>query len=327
MKNFLRKSVREIEVLVFTIILIMVFTLLQSRFFSAATFVDIFEQATLNCFLAIGVMIPIITGGIDLSVGSIVAVVACSVAWLSVNGVNPWLCMLAGIALGFVIGFLNGVLVSKMHLQPFIATLATQQIIRGIGYVRTGGWPILKVPGAFRDILNGKFLDIRIFVYVMLVSAIVIGYILKKTKFGVYIYAIGANREAAKLSGVNITRNEILAYCLSGVLAAMAGLIMVARMGAGEPATADGYESDAIAAAAIGGASLAGGKGTVPGAVFGSIMIYVLKVGLIMIGMNSFVQLIAIGVVLIFACYLDRIQDVVVEAWKKRKVHKQHVNS
>lgn len=319
MKSFMKKSIRETEVVIFIVILTIVFSFMQRRFFAVNTFIDIIEQASINCFLAIGVMFPIITGGIDLSIGSIVAIVACSCGWLSVNGVNPFVILIIGAVIGGAIGFINGFLVTKMRLQPFIATLGTQQIIRGIAYLKTGGWPILYIPDSFRSLLNGKFLNIRIFVYVMLITVGIFAYLLKRTRLGTYIYAIGGNKEAARLSGVNTKRVECMTYCISGLLAGLAGLVMLARLGAGEPSTADGYELDAIAAAAIGGASLAGGKGSAVGAIFGSIMIYVMKVGLIVIGMNSFVQFIAIGIVIIIAVYLDSLQVIVTDLWRKIK--------
>lgn len=312
MKSFLRKSVREIEVLGFIVILVIVFSTISTKFFSRSTFVNILEQSAINCFLGLGVMFPIITGGIDLSVGSIVAVVACASGWLAVQGVPPYICILAGLAIGLLVGWINGFLVTKLKMQPFIATLGTQQIVRGIGYVRTEGWPVLYVPNPFRNILNGNFLNVKIFVYFVLVFAILCLFIIKRLKLGTYLFAIGANEEAAKLSGVNTERNKRIAYCISGFMAAFAGLVMVARMGAGEPSTANGYELDAIAAAAIGGASLAGGKGSVIGTILGSLMIYALKIGLIVIGMNTFVQFIAVGIVILLAVYLDELQEIIV---------------
>lgn len=267
--------------------------------------------------------LAIITGGIDLSVGSIMAVSICVCGMASVGGMNKFLVILLGLIVGAVVGFLNGFLVSKMKLQPFVATLGTCEALRGVAFMITGGWPVLSIPKDFRNVLNAPspIAGIRNFVFIMLLAAIIYSFILKRTKAGTYFYAIGANEDAAKLSGVNTDWYKMLAYVMCGVGAAMAGLVMLARLGAGEPSAGSGYELDAIAAAAIGGTSMAGGKGTIWGTIIGAIMLATLKVGLVVIGMDTFVQYVAIGAVIIFAAYFDTIQASIshaFKAWKKK---------
>lgn len=321
MKTLIRKNSRELTIVVLIVIMAIVFALIQPRFMQSSTFIDILEQATINSFLGIGMTLAIITGGIDLSVGSIIAVVVCVCGLASVGGMNRFLVLLLGVAVGAVIGSLNGVLVAKMKLQPFVATLGTCQALRGIAFLITGGWPVLSIPKDFRNLLNAPsaIAGIRNFVFVMLAVAILYAFILSRTKAGTYFYAIGANEDSAKLSGVKTDRYKMLAYVLCGIGAAMAAMVMLARLGAGEPSAGSGYELDAIAAAAIGGTSMAGGKGTIHGTVIGAILLSTLKVGLVVIGMNTFVQYVAIGAVIIFAAYFDTIQSSLTKAIGKVK--------
>lgn len=312
-KNVIRKNSREFTIVLLVIIMCLIFTAIQSRFMQMSTFIDILEQATVNSFLGIGMTLAIITGGIDLSVGSIMAVVICACGMFSVSGKNPFLVILLGLILGAAIGLANGFLVAKMKLQPFIATLGTCEALRGVAFMITGGWPVLSIPHEFRDTLNAPTPvgGIRIFVFVMIAAAILYAFILGRTKAGTYFYAIGANEDATKLSGVNTDKFKMLAYMLCGIGAAMAGMVTLARLGAGEPSAGTGYELDAIAAVAIGGTSMAGGKGTIWGTIIGAIMLSALKVGLVVIGMDTFVQYVAIGAVIVFAAYFDTLKTTI----------------
>jgi ribose transport system permease protein len=223
---------------------------------------------------------------------------------------NPVLAITVGAALGFVLGVVNGLLITKLKLQPFIATLGTMSAYRGIAYIYTGGWPVLDIPDNFRSMLAGDVVkDVPVSVIILIAFTIVSHIILKYTKLGTYIFAIGGNEEATKLSGVNVDRTKILTYALCGVGAALAGMILLARLGSGEPATGQGYELNAIAAAAIGGASLAGGKGNMIATLLGAILLSALKVGLVVVGVDSFWQYIATGAIIVVAAYSEVIQD------------------
>lgn len=299
---------RELAVLVTILILVLVFTILDRTYFTITNLIDIIELSNINSLIAIGITFTIITGGIDLSVGSIFAIVIVTVGHLCVSNVHPYIAIILGGILGIIIGIINGILITKMHLQPFIATLGTMSVYRGITYVITGGWPIIGIPNSYRYIFISNFHEIPSSVIVMLIFAFITHIILKKLRVGNYLFAIGGNEEAAKLSGVNVNTTKITAYAMCGLGSALAGMIMLANLGTAEPATGQGYELEAIAAAAIGGASLSGGKGSIIGTLLGSILLAALKIGLIVIGVDTFYQFIVTGAIIIIAAYFETIQ-------------------
>jgi ribose transport system permease protein len=301
---------REASLIFAIILIVIIFSAIEPVYLSSGNLLDIFDQTVINGLLAIGITYAIITGGIDLSVGSIFAVVIVITGDLLVRGMNPVLAITVGVVLGFVLGVINGLLITKLKLQPFIATLGTMSAYRGIAYIYTGGWPVLDIPDNFRSMLAGDVVkDVPVSVLILIAFTIVSHIILKYTKLGTYIFAIGGNEEATKLSGVNVDRTKILTYALCGVGAAIAGMILLARLGSGEPATGQGYELNAIAAAAIGGASLAGGKGNMIATLLGAILLSALKVGLVVVGVDSFWQYIATGAIIVVAAYSEVIQD------------------
>lgn len=229
----------------------------------------------LNGILAVGMMFTIITGGIDLSVGCTYAITGIVVASCTVNyGMNPFLAILVGILIGAVLGAFNGFLINQLKLQPFIATLGTMSLYRGIAYVVTGGVPVTNVPTSYRDIFNGiVFGGVRNYIIVMVVVFVIAHILLSKMRSGDYLYAVGGNEEAAKLSGVNVIKTKYIAYIFCGICAAIAGMIMLASLGSAEATAGQAYETNAIAAAAIGGTRMAGGKGTALGTFIGALML------------------------------------------------------
>ncbi len=301
---------RESGIVVALVMMIIVFSLIDPIYLSSSNIVDIVKQSTINGLLGIGITLAIITGGIDLSIGSTFAIVIVSVGKLLVSGVNPFLAFAIGIILGFSLGIVNGILVAKVKLQPFIATLGTMSIYRGVAYIITGGWPVLDIPENFRKTLDGDIFGvIPSSVVLLFVVGIIIWIILKYTRFGNYIYALGSNEEATKLSGVNVDFNKMMAYAICGVGAALAGMVLLARLGTGEPTAGQGYELNAIAAAAVGGTSLMGGKGTMLGTILGTILLSALRVGLIVVGVDSFWQYIATGIIIVIAACFEIIQN------------------
>ena len=301
---------RESGIVVALVMMIIVFSLIDPIYLSSSNIVDIVKQSTINGLLGIGITLAIITGGIDLSIGSTFAIVIVSVGNLLVSGVNPFLAFAIGIILGFSLGIVNGILVAKVKLQPFIATLGTMSIYRGVAYIITGGWPVLDIPENFRQALDGDIFGfIPSSVVLLFVVGIIIWIILKYTRFGNYIYALGSNEEATKLSGVNVDFNKMMAYAICGVGAALAGMVLLARLGTGEPTAGQGYELNAIAAAAVGGTSLMGGKGTMLGTILGTILLSALRVGLIVVGVDSFWQYIATGIIIVIAACFEIIQN------------------
>ena len=270
------------------------------------TMLTIFQQMVLNGLLAVGIMFTILTGGIDLSIGCTFAIVGIAVANCCVRGMNPFLAIIIGLAVGVVLGAFNGFLVTNLKLQPFIATLGTMSLYRGIAYVVTGGAPVTNVPDSFRNIFNGQMPGgIRYYVIVMVVVFIIAHVILSKTRTGDYLYAVGGNEEAAKLSGVNVRKTKYIAYIASGACTAVAGLVMLASLGSAEATAGIGYETNAIAAAAIGGTSMAGGRGTALGTFFGTLLLAVLKVGMVVINVDSFWQYVVTGLIIVVASYFE----------------------
>lgn len=302
---------REIGVFVALIAVMVVFSAIDEHYFTMANLIDIVDQSTINGLIAIGMTFVIVTGGIDLSVGSVMAIVIVLVGrLLTEQGMDPISATIVGIILGFALGSFNGFLITRLKLQPFIATLGTMSVYRGFAYIITSGWPVLNIPQEFRTMLDGDFFSIfRISILILLIFSFITHILIKSTRFGNYVYAIGSNEEATRLSGVSVDFNKLMTYGLCGVGAALAGMVMLARLGTGEPAAGQGYELNAIAAAAIGGTSLAGGKGTIIGTLLGAFLLSALKVGLVVVGVDAFWQYIATGGIIVVAAYFEVLQN------------------
>ena len=311
MKGIWNKYKREFVVLIATLAMCVVFTVLNKNFLNYSNFLTVLQQMVLNGILAVGMMFTIITGGIDLSVGCTYAITGIVVASCTVNyGMNPFLAILVGILIGAVLGAFNGFLINQLKLQPFIATLGTMSLYRGIAYVVTGGVPVTNVPTSYRDIFNGiVFGGVRSYIIVMVVVFVIAHILLSKMRSGDYLYAVGVNEEAAKLSGVNVIKTKYIAYIFCGICAAIAGMIMLASLGSAEATAGQAYETNAIAAAAIGGTRMAGGKGTALGTFIGALMLAVLKVGMVVINVDSFWQFVVTGIIIIVASYFEFIQQ------------------
>lgn len=318
--RFIKKNSRSFTTLIALFLIVVVFSILSPRYFKYDNLIDIVNQGVVNGFLAIGITVAIITGGIDLSVGSTMAVVIVGCAELSAHQVPVVIVVVLGLLMGVAIGMINGFLITKMQLQPFIATLGTNQIFRGLAYVISNGEPVLNIQGQFRKTFQMQIVrGVRMNMIYLLILAIIFAVILSKRRAGVYIYAIGANESAAKMSGINVNKYKMIAYIMCSLGAAMAGMVTLARLGTGEPTAGEGFETMAIAAAAIGGTSLAGGKGKILGTVLGAFTISALKIGLIVIRLDTFYQFIAIGLIIILATYLDTLQNIIVSKFARKK--------
>jgi ribose transport system permease protein len=311
MINYITQKLgRELTLFAALIIMVVVFAIIDPIYISSGNLLDIVDQSTINGLLAIGITFVIITGGIDLSIGSIMAIVIVAMGLLLTSaGMNPYLAVFVGLIIGALLGALNGLLVTKIKLQPFIATLATMSVFRGMAYIITGGWPVLNIPENYRRMMDGDLVgNFPISIPILLAVAVISHILLKHTRFGTFVFAIGGNEEATRLSGVNVNYNKVITYALCGVGAALAGMVMLARLGTGEPAAGQGYELNAIAAAAIGGTSLVGGKGSILGTLLGALLLSALKTGLVVIGVDSFWQYIATGAIIAVAAYFEVIQ-------------------
>lgn len=318
--SFKFKIGRESITVIALLAIIGIFTAITPEYINGNNLIDIIDQTVINGLLAVGITFAILTGGIDLSVGSTLAIVIVVIGKFLVNGTDSLVAVILGILVGFILGAVNGFLITKMKLQPFIATLGTMSIYRGLAYTLTGGLPVLNIPKNFRTMLDGDILgNVSVSIIILLIFAVICHIILKNTKQGIYIYSIGGNEEATKLSGIKVDKIKILAYGICGIAAALAGMIMLARLGTGEPAAGQGYELNAIAAAAIGGASLAGGKGSIVGTILGAILLSALRVGLIVVGVDTFWQYIATGGIIVVAVYFETIQGIISSKMKSIK--------
>lgn len=310
-KTYISDKKRELVTLAAVFLVAIFFTIMDASYFSWNNFTLILQQSTINGIIAIGMTFAIMTGGIDLSVGATYGIVVVSIAHMTVKmNMGPVPALILGLVLGAGMGLINGLLVTKMKLQPFIATLGTMSVFRGIAYVVTSGVPITGVADSYRNILNARIAKgIYVYILVFIVLAIVMGVLLGKTKFGNYLYAVGGNEEAAKLSGVNTDKVKVYAYIVCAFCAAIAGAVCLSNLGSGNPTAGDGYELDAIAACAIGGSRMSGGKGSILGTFFGAMLLAALRVGMIILNVDTFYQYIVTGCVIVLAAFLEVVQS------------------
>jgi ribose transport system permease protein len=297
-----------------TIVLFAVFSLTAKNFFTVRSVLSLALQTSTTTIIGIGVTFTIITGGIDLSIGSVVALTGTLAVMAANAGVPIGLSMLIGLLAGVACGAANGLLITRLKLPPFIATLGMMDVARGVALTITNA-NAKPAPEAFGALGNEavfrtgpKFPGISYPFIIMIGVALVCHFVLKRMRIGRYTYAVGSNEEAARLSGVKVNSIKMIAYIFSGLLAALTGIILASRMVTSQPNSASGYELNAIASAVIGGTSLMGGVGTIAGTVVGSFIIGILTVGLTMQGANYFMQQIVIGVVVILAVYFDQIR-------------------
>jgi ribose transport system permease protein len=300
-------SVRDAGTLIGLVAIVVIFGLLAPDFLSQRNLLNILQQSSINACLALGMTLVIISGGIDLSVGPTAAISAVITATMLVAGVPIPLAIVAGLAIGAICGLVNGVLVAYAGLQPFIVTLGTLSTYRAIALIYTGGNPVLGIPPDFRSLFNGSLIGLPIPVIIVAVVALAAWVLLKKTPLGEYLLAVGGNEEAAYVAGVPIAITKITAYVISGVLAALASMILIGRLGAAEPILGNLWELDAIAAAAIGGASLMGGKGSVIGTILGAVILGAMRNGLTLMNVQAFYQLLATGLIILVAMMIDRV--------------------
>lgn len=300
----------KVRPLIGLIIFSVIISILSPRFLTTANLVNVFRQTSINAIIAAGMTFVILTSGIDLSVGSILGFSGAIAAKMLSSGMNIGLALLVAIVIGALAGMLNGIIITKGKVQPFIGTLAIMILLRGITMVFTDGRPI-PVPSAnvspiFRWIGTGSIGPIPVPVIIMFLVFGICYYILNHTKFGRHLYAVGGNEEASLLSGVNTAKIKILAYTTSGILAAIAGIIVTSRLSSAQPTSGEGYELDAIAAVVLGGTSLVGGQGTIIGTIIGALIIGILNNALNLMDVQSYYQMIAKAIVILIAVLLDK---------------------
>lgn len=279
---------------------------LSSSFLTVSNLLNIARQVSINAIIAAGMTFAILTGGIDLSVGSVLALSGAIIAGVLAAGRPVLVGIAAGLAVGALLGLVNGLVIAKGRVQPFIATLAMLTIARGATLVYTDGRPITGLPDAFVYLGAGEIGRVPVPV-ILMVAVFVISYIiLSQTVLGRYVYAIGGNEEAARLSGVNVPFYKALVYIISGTLAAVSAVILTARLNSAQPTAGAAFELDAIAAVVLGGTTLAGGEGGLGGTLLGAFIIGVLNNGLNLLDVSSFYQQVVKGMVILLAVLLDR---------------------
>lgn len=306
MKNNLKNFVLKYKSLIGLLILCMVISFITPRFLSIANIKNVFTQVSVNAVIALGMSFVILTGGIDLSVGSILAVSGAAAASIIKSSGNVFLAIVVAIAIGCLIGLINGVLISKGRIQAFIVTLATMTIFRGVTYVFTNGTPISGLGQSFSGIGNKMILGLPIPVIFLVIVFGLAFYILSQTRYGRYVYALGGNEDSARLSGINTDKIKTLVYVISGAAAALSGIIVTSRIGSASPNAGVGFELDAIAAVVVGGTSLSGGEGSVVGTIIGALIIGVLNNGLNLINVSPFYQAIVKGLVILLAVMVKK---------------------
>lgn len=322
-KNFILQN--KIIIILGMLVLVLSFT--SDIFLTRRNLINILRQISVTAVVAVGFTLMLISGGIDLSIGSVLAVSALVAAKLMKSGVSPLWAVLAALASGAVMGLITGTITNYFKLAPFIATLAFMQIYRGISWLYSGGPQIFEFDENFLFLGTGYISFIPVPVILMLVVAILTSFVLNRTKFGRHIVAIGGNPKAARVSGINVFRTSVLVYVYTGIMAAMTGIITMARMDQARPDAGNGIELDVIAAVVIGGTSLFGGKGTVLGTILGTLLVGTISNGLTINRVNPYVTILAKGLLILVAVILDSNTGFSFLRRKKRILEKALVES
>ncbi len=291
------------------IVVILFFGIANPSFATASNFITILTQVSVVCICSLGMMFVLLTGGIDLSVGWIISSVGMISAYCMVNlQMNVFASCLLAVAFALLVGLVEGLLIAKLKIPPFIVTMAFMNILKGFSFLMTSGKSIYGIPDSFKVIGQGKIGEIPIPVIIMFAAIFITWVIVSKTYFGRYFYAVGGNEQATRLSGVNTDMVKILTYVISAGFACLAGLVQMSRIATGAPNNGDGYEFDVITACCLGGVSMSGGSGKVYQVFVGAMIIAVLNNGLIILHVNTYIQLVLKGVILLLAVAYDCVQ-------------------
>ena len=313
-----KNKLTRFQSLIALILMIVILSILSDKFLTPDNGWNVMRQISVNICLSVGMTLVILTGGIDLSVGSVLALSGAVAAGLLKNGIqieslNLYIgftflgAVLAGLLVGALLGSFNGLTITRFGVPPFVATLAMLTIARGLTMLWTGGFPITGLGSSFQFVGTGWFLGIPMPVWISILIVLIFTILSKKTKLGRYIYAVGGNERASLLSGLNVNRIKLAVYGLAGLLAAVGGLLVTSRLDSAQPNAGMGYELDSIAAVVIGGTSLSGGRGSVIGTVQGALIIGVLNNGLVLLNVSPFWQQVIKGAVILLAVIIDKI--------------------
>ena len=309
-KQYLSSNVGIIAALLILCIFLAVYPKTAGSFLTSKNVFNVLRQISSNLFLACGMTMVIILGGIDLSVGSVIALSGC----IAAGGVARYnlpipVAILMGITIGLIVGACNGFIISKTTIPAFIVTLATMNMAKGLAYVYTGGSPVRVVSKEWQFIGAGYIASIPTPVIILIVVLVITSILMNNTKFGRHIYAVGGNAQAAEFSGISTARVKFLVHVYTGLMAGIAGVVLASRMYSGQPTAGDGAEMDAIAAVVVGGTSMSGGSGKIGGTIIGGLIIGVLNNGLNLMNVNSFWQYVVKGAVILLAVFIDYLRN------------------
>ncbi|MEM5450607.1 ABC transporter permease [Paraburkholderia guartelaensis] len=303
-----RATLQKLGPFVALLIISVALSIVSRDFLTLDNLLNVMRQASINALIAFGMTLVILLGGIDLSAGSVLALSSVIIATLLSTGTPAIVATLAGLVAGGLMGFANGLVISKGKVAPFIATLGSMTVLRGLALVVSNGSPISSFNSDFFSLLGGGYVARLLPIPVVLMLAMfgVFWVLLRKTVFGRHIYATGGNAESAKLSGVKVDRIQLWVYTIAGVMSALAGVVLTSRLNSAQPTAGTGYELDAIAAVVLGGTSLTGGRGWIFGTLVGALLIGVLNNGLNLLDVSSFYQQVIKGIVILLAVLIDR---------------------
>ena len=305
-KIYFKENLGIIVAFLVLCVFLSVFPNTSGSFFTRQNIFNVLRQISTNLFLACGMTMVIILGGIDLSVGSIIALSGCISAGCVARYNLPLpIALLMGLLVGLLVGMFNGAVISKTTIPAFIVTLATMNIAKGLAYVYTGGSPVRVVTKEWQFLGAGYVGIFPTPVVILVIVLIITAIIMNKTKMGRHMYAVGGNQQAAEFSGIKVEKVKFFVHAFSGLMAGLAGIVLASRMYSGQPTAGDGAEMDAIAAVVVGGTSMAGGSGKIGGTIIGGLIIGVLNNGLNLLNVNSFWQYVVKGVVILLAVFLD----------------------
>lgn len=305
MKKKLFKT-KELGILLVFLLLILILSILSPRFLKMNNIFNIFKQVATLGICSVGFTFVLITGGIDLSLGYQISLVNVVCAVLMVTfGVNWILACLIGMIVGSLIGVINGLIITKTGVAPLIVTLSMMTILRGISFLISKGLPIFGFPRAFSVLGQGSIGKIPVSLFFFVVIVLIGSFILRKTTYGRYFYALGSNEEATKLSGINVTKVRMIVYSLCGFFTSIGAILMLSRLNSAQSSTGNGYEFDVLTACVLGGVSTSGGKGTVFGAIIGVMIIGVLDNGLLLLNVSEYIKLVIKGTILLVAVIYD----------------------
>ncbi|MEQ2488376.1 ABC transporter permease [Blautia obeum] len=304
LKKFLMKYVMYL----FLILMCIVLTIASDKFLTLTNLMTIIKQISIQSIVAIGMTMIIISGNIDLSVGSLVALCSVSCAMLMNKGLPTIIAVLAAVIIGAFAGFITGGVTAKLKLHSFLVTLALMTALRGLAQTLTNGRPVAGLPSSFGKVASGTVGPVPLLVIYMIVLYAIFMYVMKYTAFGRSIYAVGSNQESARLSGINIEKVKTLVFILSGALCGIAGVLLTAKVRSGDPTCANAWEMDTIAGAIIGGTDMNGGEGKLGGTIIGLLFVGILANGMVLLGVSAYMQSVIKGLVIFMAVIINSIQ-------------------